>query len=146
MQNGCILFTKVSKIERHNLLIDIVESGLVKSQAQLVSHLRRAGHMVTQASISRDLDELGVYKNDGVYVRQRNVTTDLGEVTFETAGGCLIVGHCASGLASAITVRIDRTTIPGIVGTIAGDDTIFIAVREGRSQANVLQGLRRIFG
>ena len=146
MQDKCILFTIVSKIERHNLLIDIIESGRVKSQAQLVSHLRRAGHEVTQASVSRDLDELGIYKTDGVYARQRNVGNDLGEVTFETAGGCLIVGHCASGLASAVTVRIDRMTLAGIVGTIAGDDTIFIAVKEGRSQAGVLQGLKRIFG
>jgi len=127
-------------------LIDLVDSGYVKGQAQLVSQLRRAGHVVTQASVSRDLDELGIYKNNGVYTRQRNAASELGKVTFETAGSSLIVGHCASGLASAITVRIDRTPIPGVVGTIAGDDTILIAVKESRSQAAVLQGLRRIFG
>jgi len=136
----------VNKIERHNLLIELVDSGMVKGQAQLVSQLRKAGLDVTQASVSRDLDELGVYKNNGVYARQRNVASELGNVTFEKAGSCLIVGHCSSGLASAVTVRIDRTRIPGVVGTIAGDDTIFIAVQESRSQAAVLQGLRRIFG
>lgn len=136
----------MNKVDRHNLILQIVEEGAVSSQAQLVAQLREAGYSVTQASVSRDLDELGINKSQGVYSRARGNGNDLGRVSFDTAGGCLIVGRCLAGLASAVTVRIDAAAIPNIVGTIAGDDTIFIAVKEGKSQASVLQSLKRLFG
>jgi transcriptional regulator of arginine metabolism len=71
---------------------------------------------------------------------------DFGAVSFDTAGANLIVGRCSSGLASAITVRIDRIGIPEIVGTIAGDDTIFVAVRDFTAQQTVMERLNSLFG
>jgi transcriptional regulator of arginine metabolism len=106
------------------------------------------GFSVTQASVSRDLDELGVTKIGGRYVRSIP-TVDGGiaaRATFDTAGPHMIVGKCASGLASAITVRIDSMNFPEIVGTIAGDDTIMIAVKSPEAQAAALGRLTEIFG
>src|SRR5689334_299047 len=128
----------MNKRDRQNFLLDAVRQGRVTSQADLVSNLKRAGFEVTQASVSRDLDELGIEKVNGVYTRRR-FERDLGNVTFETAAGCLVVGHCMSGLASAVTVRIDRESLPGVVGTIAGDDTIFIAVKDFKAVEPVMQ-------
>ena len=136
------------KRSRQNVLIEIIENLSIFSQAELAAELAAKGFKVTQASVSRDLDELDIVKVEGRYVRSKNVVpeTDLGTVTFDTAGENLIVGRCASGLASAITVRIDRSEISAIVGTIAGDDTIFIAVKDPAAQKAVLTRLVTQFG
>ena len=135
----------MNKQARHTTIQKLIGKGRVGSQTELAKLLTKAGFAVTQASVSRDLDELGVEKQNGVYALPRRVRSEFGDVTFDTAAGSLIVGRCPSGMASAITVRIDAATIPDIVGTIAGDDTIFIAVKENNTQAAVLQGLRRLF-
>ncbi|MFT3745320.1 MAG: hypothetical protein QM785_13630 [Pyrinomonadaceae bacterium] len=110
----------MNKKSRQNALLELIDTMSVFSQAELAAKLGEKGYVVTQASVSRDLDELGIVKQDGRYVRPAIAGTeaDLGLVTFDTAGENLIVGRCSSGLASAITVRIDRTGIREIVGTI----------------------------
>lgn len=137
----------MNKKLRQNALIEIVERNAVFSQSELATELGNRGFAVTQASVSRDLDELGIIKQNGRYVRPLvSSEADFGSVTFDTAGDNLIVGRCSSGLASAITVRIDRTGISQIVGTIAGDDTIFIAVKNESDQSAVLDRLAEMFG
>lgn len=137
----------MNKKLRQNALIEIVERNAVFSQSELATELGNRGFAVTQASVSRDLDELGIIKQNGRYVRPPVANeADFGSVTFYTAGDNLIVGRCSSGLASAITVRIDRTGISQIVGTIAGDDTIFIAVKNESDQSAVLDRLAEMFG
>jgi len=136
------------KIERQNAILELIAVEPIASQAVLATRLSEAGFIVTQASISRDLNELEISKLNGVYSRRRRNeerVNDLGAVTFTTAGECLIVGRCSSGLASAITVRIDAEKREEIVGTIAGDDTIFIAVKDKADQATVLRLLQDKF-
>lgn len=135
----------MQKRERHRVLLDLIGSESIGNQVVLASKLSEAGFSVTQASVSRDLDELGIVKANGAYalrLRLPELATDLGTVTFDIAGECLIVGRCASGLASAITVRIDASAFEEIVGTIAGDDTIFIAVKNAADQPVVLEKLK----
>lgn len=138
----------MQKKERHNALLSLIDSMSIASQSELAAKLCEKGFNVTQASVSRDLDELGVVKLDRHYAlppRSPN-ESDFGAVTFDTAGDNMIVGRCSSGLASAITVRIDAIGIPEIVGTIAGDDTIFIAVNDAGSQIATLEKLAGMFG
>ena len=84
---------------------------------------------------------------DGHYAIPQSSGGDsvLGQIELNTAGDNLIVGRCASGLASAITVKIDAERMSEIVGTIAGDDTIFIAVKDAKSQAKVLKAVAEMF-
>ncbi|HTH52222.1 MAG TPA: hypothetical protein VL501_09830, partial [Pyrinomonadaceae bacterium] len=107
----------------------------------------KLGFQVTQASVSRDLDQLGVVKVNGAYSLPRvdEKRSQFGPVAFQTAGDNLIVAKTLSGLASAVTVRIDSADIPEIVGTIAGDDTIFIAVRDHKSQVSALKQITGVF-
>ncbi|CAN5351045.1 arginine repressor [soil metagenome] len=135
------------KEDRHNALLQLISSEAVSSQTELASRLCETGFKVTQASVSRDLEELGIVKIDGRYelMPRNNGISEFGSVSLETVGDNLIVGKCASGLASAITVRIDGQKIPQIVGTIAGDDTIFIAVKSSESQAVVISAIKAIF-
>lgn len=136
------------KKERHDTILQMISAAAVRSQAELASELSGRGFRVTQASVSRDLDELGVTKIGGRYVR--SVLSTNGGIaagaSFDTAGPNLIVGKCASGLASAITVRIDSMHFPEIVGTIAGDDTIMIAVKTAEDQSVAMERLTEMFG
>ncbi|MBK6751403.1 MAG: hypothetical protein IPG67_15750 [Acidobacteria bacterium] len=136
------------KRDRHAILLSLISSEPIRSQAVLASRLTEVGISVTQASVSRDLDELGVLKKNGQYSlppKARGIA-EFGAVAFDVAGANLIVGKCSSGLASAITVRIDAEKSQEIVGTIAGDDTIFIAVKNITDQDAVLRKLGEMFG
>lgn len=106
--------------------------------------LRRKGFDVTQASVSRDLEELGIAKEHGVYRPPSQIPqrTAFGLVSFHPAGDNLIVAKCGSGLASALAVRLDAIRHDGIVGTIAGDDTVFIAVTDQKMQKSLIRGLK----
>ncbi len=124
----------------------MIGSSKIGSQSELVTQLKEQGYSVTQASVSRDLDELGIVKLNGCYSQPRKAENDsgFGPVMFDTSGDNLIIGRCASGLASAVTVKIDAAKIHEIVGTVAGDDTIFIAVKNRDDQNNVLKIIAEI--
>jgi transcriptional regulator of arginine metabolism len=119
----------MQKRERHNLLLRLIGEAPRASQSDLAKRLAEHGLRVTQASVSRDLDELGFIKRNGQYVRLSQVAAGP-KIRIETAGDNLVIVKCDSGLASAVAVQIDRAGFEEIVGSIAGDDTIFLAVRD----------------
>src|SRR5437868_2813357 len=112
MRYSCISTDIMHKRQRQNKLLYIIASTPVTSQAELTSQLQREGFKVTQASISRDLDELGIVKTGGHYsLPEPAANSNFGKVMFATAGDNLIVAKCGSGLASAVTVRIDEARL-----------------------------------
>ena len=133
--------------ERLQQLLEIVSATPVKKQDQLVRLLRKNGFAVTQASVSRDLEELGIAKENGIYRRPNDVSRHdaLGSVSFHPAGENLVVAKCGSGLASALAVRLDARNFQGMVGTIAGDDTVFIAVTDQKTQRRLIGKLKEDF-
>ena len=132
------------KQDRQQAILELVASQAIGRQDELARLLTERGFSVTQASVSRDLDELGVTKIHGHYARQaaNGRGGEYGRITLAKAGTNLVVIKCASGLASAAAVRIDAAAIPEIVGTIAGDDTIFAAVGNADEQARAIRILR----
>ncbi len=138
----------MQKMERHKLILNVIESRHVSRQDELAQLLSEAGFRVTQASISRDLDELGVVKVDGRYAAIElpvDEASPFGVSAIIPAGENLIVVRCSAGLASAAAVRIDGSTISEVAGTIAGDDTIFIAVDGEQNQKAAIKKLKMIF-
>ena len=137
----------MQKAERHQTILDLIGAMRIGRQDELVKALADRGITVTQASVSRDLDELGIVKINGAYAQTQRRTDGLGIglISVEAAGPNMIVVKTASGLASATTVKIDAAKLPGIVGTIAGDDTIFIAVKSENEQRGVIKGLWELF-
>jgi transcriptional regulator of arginine metabolism len=134
------------KEERQQKILELIRSTNISTQDELGESLSRAGFAVTQSSVSRDLDEMGIIKANGFYaIPQKRSSEDLGLRTLEIAGENLLVAKCESGLASAVCVLIDRQKIDEIVGTIAGDDTIFIAVRDHKGQKVVLKKVWELF-
>lgn len=132
------------KGRRHEVLLKVISAEKIASQTELADRLRSRNFDVTQASISRDLDELGVIKVSGVYTLPKppRGAAIFGLWSLETSGDSLIVAKCDPGLASAAAVKIDAARIPEIIGTIAGDDTIFIAVKDAKAQR---AGVRKVW-
>ena len=135
----------MQNMTRQQAILDLIATTPVGRQDELAKLLSDRGFSVTQASVSRDLEKLGIAKVHGRYVRQQaGRLGTFGTVTFTEAGDNLIVIKCGSGLASAAAVRIDAAVIRDIIGTIAGDDTIFVAVKGPEQQEKVIRSLRHI--
>jgi len=141
--------------DRREAIMRILRSGTVRNQQDLVRLLRKEGHVVTQSSVSRDLRDLGVLKASGGYVlpNEENAARANGDfralVQFvrgvKPAGPCLTVLRTTIGAAQSVAVAIDRAEWPEVVGTISGDDTIFIATNGSPAQAKLHERLRTLF-
>ena len=139
------------QVDRRTAIARILRRGVVRRQSELVSLLKRDGYDVTQSSVSRDLRGLGVLKAGGRYVMPPDEITrangDFGTLAqfvrgMRTAGPCLIVLRTTIGAAQSVAVAIDKAEWPEVVGTISGDDTIFIATGRESSQSRLLARLR----
>ena len=133
------------KSQRQRRIIQLLRQQPVTSQSQLVKLLRAAGHASTQATVSRDLDELGAVKvrrNGKVaYALPTDETQApigdalrriLTEFVLEMEStGNLVVIKTPPGHAGMVASAIDRSVIEGVAGTVAGDDTIFVACKQG---------------
>jgi len=128
------------KRERQKKLLNLIRGKRISTQEALRAHLERAGVPATQSSVSRDLEELGVVKHHGSYaLPHANGDSARGLLSMDVAGDILVIAKCLPGRASAVAVDIDDAAIPEIVGTLAGEDAIFIAVREQKAQRAVMK-------
>lgn len=136
----------MQKVERQNAILNLISIKQIGTQEELTEMLESKGFSVNQSSVSRDLVELGVVKVNGFYaVPQKTNYASYGLLSLEIAGESLIVAKTETGFAAAVCVRIDNAKIPEIVGTIAGEDTIFIAVRGNKEQRIVLKKVWEMF-
>jgi transcriptional regulator of arginine metabolism len=133
------------KRERQQTILNLIRTKPIGTQEALRLHLERAGVPATQSSVSRDLEELGVVKHHGRYALPHVNGDSRGLVSLDVAGEVLIVARCLPGRASAVAVEIDDAAIPEIVGTLAGEDTIFIAVRDLKTQRLARKRILELF-
>ena len=136
--------------KRHLKILEIISTRPVQTQEELAAALTAEGWQVTQSSVSRDIAALGLVKAGGAYRRapqrpssdpdQQRINE--GVLSVERAGEALLVVHTPPGEANRVAVALDRLAWPDIAGTIAGDDTIFIAVRDAAAQARVMRRLK----
>ena len=139
----------MEKEKRHQKILSLIRAKGVGTQQELAALLARAGVAATQSSVSRDLVELGVIKRNGFYALPSAVPrggASRGFVEVEAAGDNLLVARCEPGLASAVAVEVDRAHVEEIVGTLAGEDTVFIAVRGRKEGRAAVRKIRELFG
>ena len=139
---------------RRNMLAKIIREQAVGRQTELVDLLRKSGHIATQSSVSRDLRELGVAKLGDRYMLPE--MTQPAKSDFSalkqfvnarlTAGTNLTVLKTTVGSAQSVAVAIDTARWPEVIGTLSGDDTIFIATAGAREQRKLGERLLAIFG
>jgi len=146
------------KARRQAVILDVIQRAPVKSQEQLRRSMRSAGFDVTQATLSRDIRELGLVKGgaDGAYqtpeqpapnghgtksLLQRGLSEYLTRV--DRVQQMLVLRTCA-GQAQLLGVALDRARLPEIVGTIAGDDTILVIAPDVRRARSLVKRLETI--
>ena len=137
----------MNKRERQQTILSLIQAKPIGTQEDLRAMLERTGLTATQSSVSRDLEELGIVKQHGHYTLPRaNSASARGLLSLDQAGDSLVVARTLPGLASAVAVEIDAAALPDIVGTIAGEDTIFIAVRDAKAQRPTIKQVWELFG
>ena len=131
---------------RQKKLLSLVRAKPFANQAELRDSLERAGFATTQSSLSRDLEELGIVKHRGHYaIPNTNGNAARGLVSLDLCGENLVIARTEPGLASGVAVEIDGAVISEIVGTLAGEDTIFIAVGDAKAQRTAMKKIWEIF-
>lgn len=144
------------KSQRQSAILEVVEHEAVRSQEQLRHHLASRGFDVTQATLSRDIKELGLLKrsSDGAYQPSGaesaapasaldTLSKTLAEYLLNVeAVQQLVVVKTGAGQAQILAVAIDRARLADIAGTLAGDDTILIIARDPRSAQAVVEQLK----
>ena len=145
--------TDLQQVERRNAILRLLRGSAVRKQGEIVDLLKGQGFPVTQSSVSRDLRDLGVLKAGGRYLApdatQRSLD-DFGTLRqfvrgVATAGSSLTVLRTTIGAAQSVAIAIDKAEWPEVVGTISGDDTIFIATDSAAAQTAVVARLRELF-
>ena len=150
-ENATILHCTASeelmvKRARQKHLLHLIRAKRIGTQEELRAHLERSGVSATQSSVSRDLEELGVVKHHGFYaLPHANGDSARGLVSLEVAGDVLVVARCLPGRASSVAVEIDDAAMTEIVGTLAGEDTIFVATRDSKSQRTAIKKIWEMF-
>jgi transcriptional regulator of arginine metabolism len=137
--------------QRREAIVRILRGKAVARQAELVQLLHQEGFEATQSSVSRDLREIGVVKGADRYllpaVEDALTPSHFEDVrtfvkSFRPAGTCLTVIRTTTGAAQSVAAALDKARWPEVVGTIAGDDTIFIATESVRAQRRLHEHLR----
>jgi transcriptional regulator of arginine metabolism len=138
---------------RRKRILELIAQRAIGTQDELAALLKREGLACTQASVSRDIRELGLVKSAGRYLPPPPRTDDgpgLDAATarrirrVQTAGDNLVVVQTPAGEASVTALAIDREQWPSVVGTVAGDDTLFIACDGREDQKRTLKKLLAI--
>ncbi len=148
------------KTRRQAVILEIVDRETLHSQERLRRRLHQRGFDATQATISRDIKELGLVKRagDGAYQRPGADTTspETALASLERAAGDflrrvdrvgqLVVIRTGVGQAQPLAIAIDRAQLPEAVGTIGGDDTILLIARDARRAAALVRRLEHYAG
>ena len=147
-----------TRAARQARIVELIRDRAVHSQTELLALLEEDGIATTQATLSRDLDELGALKARGAYVipddgspvrgvegGTARLSRLLGEVLTSTdASGNLAVLRTPPGAAQYLASALDRAALNYIVGTIAGDDTLLVVAREPLTGAELVARLREL--
>ena len=146
------------KSGRQDKIIELVNKYDIDTQQELARRLNEAGFKVTQATVSRDIRELKLSKVNLRGGKQKYVVTDTSErdnsekltrvmregyVSSCTASK-LVVIHTIPGMAMALAAALDAMALPGYGGCIAGDDTVFCAIREGGDEKALMDRIQQV--
>lgn len=146
------------KYSRHAKILEIIEKYEIETQEELAEYLKRNGFNVTQATVSRDIKELRLIKvltKNGRYKyaaikQQESVISDRLIKIFKDSvlsidhSGNIIVLKTLSGAANAAAEALDVLDLKDIVGTIAGDNTIFILVKEDNDKDEIMDQFKKL--
>ena len=127
-----------TKTQRHNAILEVVNRGSIHTQQEIARALARRGVRATQATISRDIQELGLVRAGSGYRSSAALVSEL-VLSIELVEPMAVI-RTPPGTANLVARRIDEAALAGVAGTVAGDDTI-IAVLRNRGAGRALKEL-----
>ena len=119
------------KDKRQQAILDLVSRGAAQTQQDIASALARKGMPATQATISRDIHELGLVRSGNGYRSNAALVREL-VLSIEVISPLAVI-RTPPGTANLVARRIDEASLPGVAGTVAGDDTIIAVLREAKA-------------
>ena len=125
-------------------ILKLVEEREITGQAALLDLLKRAGHGLTQPTLSRHIKKLGIQKVTGRYQRMEPLPAELPSFALTQVPPNLLVIRTRPGYAQPLAVMLDQKQIAGAMGTLAGDDTVFIAVTPAAHLKAVTAAVERL--
>jgi transcriptional regulator of arginine metabolism len=130
-----------TKTQRHSAILDVVNRGSAHTQRQIAQALARRGVRATQATISRDIQELGLVRSGAGYRSSAALVREL-VLSIELVDSLAVI-KTPPGTANLVARRVDESGLSGVAGTVAGDDTIIVVLRQraaGRALKELLSG------
>ncbi len=127
---------------RQDAIRDIVRGKSIRTQRELVDELQSIGYKCTQATVSRDIADMGLRKlSDGIYVLAEDL--HLQRMVSEFVGGVdradnLVVIRCQPGTAPGVAAAVDAATLHEVIGSVAGNDTVLVVVGDADSAAELV--------
>ena len=149
------------RTRRLRILADLIRGGTVASQEEATAKLKAAGFAVTQATVSRDLESLGAVKLKRGGILSYSLPDQLGAGDWSTgrlerlmgefvlsieAAGQMIILKTPPGSAHLVASALDQAQLPEVAGTVSGDDTMFVALRDGVDVRSALGRFARMAG
>lgn len=148
------------KTKRHSKILELISEKDIATQEDLLVYLRESGFDVTQATVSRDIKELRLVKTmigDGKYRYSPASNDGNSDVSTKYAvfsqsaksvdyANNMVVIKCYTGMANAACAVLDAMNHEGVVGTLAGDDTIFVLLREEELAVALVENIKKLIG
>ncbi len=148
------------KESRHEKIRELIGQYEIETQEELAERLKAEGYRVTQATVSRDIRELKLSKIPGEGGRQKYVVYEHGDsqlgdkyirvlkdgYTSMNVAQNILVMKTVSGMAMAVAAAIDNLEVPGVVGSIAGDDTVMCAIHSVGEVPDVMAKIQKLIG
>ena len=148
------------KKKRQEQIIEIIQNHEVETQEDLAGYLTEAGYAVTQATVSRDIKELRLVKtmvSDGKYRYAPSASDSNADIGTKYAvfsqstrsvdcAGNMVVVKCFNGMANAACAVLDAMNHEGVVGSVAGDDTILVVMRDEKSASTLVGKIKELIG
>lgn len=149
----------MKKSQRHAAILDLIQRECVRTQEELLEHLKTMGFDTTQATVSRDIRDLKIVKaadgkggyrysaalsvSDGDFASKLN--TIFTEAVYRVDCACnMVVLKTYAGMGSAAGAAVDAMHLDGVVGTLAGDDTMFIVARNAEAAEDITKQLSQL--
>jgi len=141
-----------SKEQRHEVIVELIGSSRIETQADLVNQMKQRGFKVTQTTISRDIESLHIVKGPKGYELPSDMSfapsweqvVKVHCKSIDGAGDHLLVLKTSESAAQMVATEMDRNPIEGVVGTLAGIDTVFIAMESKLLTQKLLLKIRQL--
>ena len=145
------------KTKRQTKILELIRENDIETQSELLQKLNESGFHVTQATVSRDIKEMRLVKvpeNNGIYKYAAETVSEedkeshaylfLTAITSIDYAHTLVVIKTRAGMAQAVCAALDSKSRVGVLGTIAGDDTIFVATRSDSASVGFVSDLKKL--